>query len=71
MKDELQKIMKKFGEIFLTALFAGILAYIQNILTQNGIHCGIPLDTEKTAQIGGFVGSVKIAVESLKNYNRV
>jgi len=67
MKGMFKKILVSFAQIFLTALMASLIAYVQNWLAIHGADSSIKLNPETTGVTGGIVGSVKVAFVTIKN----
>lgn len=61
MKETFKKVAGKASEVILTALVAGGIAFLQNILSQHGVQCGPQIDPASTAGIGAALSSLKVS----------
>ena len=67
MSAKNEKLYKKFLEVVLTSLISIGIAYIQNVLNQNGVECGPNIDPQNAGVIGSVVGAVKVAFINSKS----
>lgn len=67
MNDEWKKIFDKVAHVLAVALFSAGLAFIQNILQQNGVKCGPTLEPVATGVMGSMIAYGKIVLQEGKN----